>query len=214
MSPPTSGRKGPTRAAKKAANSSYYTSAVSENEPTIDMVTASPPSTDTGDTGDTADVSVIVKRKMVELAEDELPKKKKKSSGAIKPGKTTTTINSTPYYKSQQADKPDPLGSPDIWATTRQALCETVFPWYNSHQAGAYRKDGLVHGLMCDQETDVRDRLDHQILITRVSVILKRLLTYADIFVAGVVDLKMLTATKSRRRTKIRPASHRISSTP
>lgn len=80
---------------------------------------------------------------------------------------STSAVISTPYHRNGQTNKPEPIGKPNIWANQRQALCEAL-PYYRAYQSGAYQNGGIIYGLMCDQETDPRDKLDDQILITRV----------------------------------------------
>ncbi|KAH6674849.1 hypothetical protein B0J14DRAFT_561877 [Halenospora varia] len=66
-----------------------------------------------------------------------------------------------------QEGKPEPFGSPEIWADKRQQFCEAL-RWHRSLQKGAYTHDNIAYGLLIDKEVTIRDRFDDQIIITTV----------------------------------------------
>ena len=58
----------------------------------------------------------------------------------------------------------DTFGQPPVYADIRQSLCEAL-PYYRAHQSGAYTKNNIVHGFLCDSETSNRAKFDDQIMI-------------------------------------------------
>ncbi|KAE8454543.1 hypothetical protein EG329_000166 [Mollisiaceae sp. DMI_Dod_QoI] len=80
-----------------------------------------------------------------------------------KPGK----LQNTAYYVNTTAQKPEPHGTPIVWADKRQQLCETL-PFYNAYQSGAYTKDGILYGFLVDAEVGSLDKFDDQIIITTI----------------------------------------------
>ena len=62
---------------------------------------------------------------------------------------------------------PLPFGVPPVWAEKKQQLCEALHPWFNTYQAGVYRKDGIAYGILVDGGFGCRDKLNEEVLITR-----------------------------------------------
>jgi hypothetical protein len=94
-----------------------------------------------------------------------------KSSKTKKRTATPHKNSYTPYHFSQQINKPEPVGQPEVWADKRQQLCETL-PYYKSYQGSAYTSENVLHGVLVDSEVSPRDRFDEEIIITTVSVYL------------------------------------------
>ncbi|KAI5810759.1 hypothetical protein BZA77DRAFT_254299, partial [Pyronema omphalodes] len=61
--------------------------------------------------------------------------------------------------------KPEPLGSPSIWAEMRQELCE-AFPYFRSYQGGLYTHDGFARGVLLDSVASDRDICGDRVIIT------------------------------------------------
>lgn len=118
------------------------------------------------DSNSATDPNTGVKRNVEKLDSYEVPKGKKKRAPKVKK-QLASKDDGTPYYQNVQQDKPEPIGAPVAWATKRQALCEAL-PYYKAYQSGPYSSNKKIFGLMCDQETDLRDFVDDQVLITRV----------------------------------------------
>lgn len=62
--------------------------------------------------------------------------------------------------------KPLPIGSPSVWASDRQPLCEAL-QYYKSYQGACYMKDGLVFTMMLDENGHERDFMDEDVIISR-----------------------------------------------
>ena len=62
--------------------------------------------------------------------------------------------------------KPDPHGYPEVWAESRQALCETL-PYFKKPQGGCYQNDGHVYGFLFDNVGHCREYLDDNVIICR-----------------------------------------------
>lgn len=62
--------------------------------------------------------------------------------------------------------KPLPVGSPEVWADGRQALCESL-PYYRAYQSAGYCSNGFAHAFMFDQEGSIRDYIDSEVVIAR-----------------------------------------------
>lgn len=62
--------------------------------------------------------------------------------------------------------KPAPIGSPEVWAEGRQALCESL-PYYRSYQSAGYCTNGFAISFMFDQEGSPRDYMDSEVVIAR-----------------------------------------------
>lgn len=62
--------------------------------------------------------------------------------------------------------KPRPQGAPQVWAESRQALCETL-PYFKRPQGGCYQNDGHVYGFLFDSVGHCREYLDEDIIICR-----------------------------------------------
>ncbi|KAK0645301.1 hypothetical protein DIS24_g8063 [Lasiodiplodia hormozganensis] len=63
-------------------------------------------------------------------------------------------------------EKPPPVGSPEVWADGRQALCESL-PYYRAYQSAGYCSNGFAHAFMFDQEGSKRDYIDSEVVIAR-----------------------------------------------
>ncbi|KAF9641004.1 Oxoglutarate/iron-dependent oxygenase [Lasiodiplodia theobromae] len=63
-------------------------------------------------------------------------------------------------------EKPPPVGSPEVWADGRQALCESL-PYYRAYQSAGYCSNGFAHAFMFDQEGSTRDYIDSEVVIAR-----------------------------------------------
>jgi hypothetical protein len=66
-------------------------------------------------------------------------------------------------YLSLHKDKP--LGTPEIWAMRRQALCDAL-PYFKSHQGSLYTVDLVPFGLLISGQARDRDMFDGQVIIT------------------------------------------------
>ena len=73
---------------------------------------------------------------------------------------STLTTNTPPLI-------PLPFGVPPAWAEKKQQLCEALHPWFNTYQAGVYRKDGYAYGMLLDGGFAPRDKLNEESAITR-----------------------------------------------
>ena len=62
--------------------------------------------------------------------------------------------------------KPDPQGKPEVWAESRQALCETL-PYFKKPQGGCYQNDGHVYGFLFDGVGHCCEYLDENVIICR-----------------------------------------------
>lgn len=63
--------------------------------------------------------------------------------------------------------KPEPRGKPEVWATGRQELCETV-PYFKSHHGGCYAHGGTVYSFMFDGAGQPREYMDEDVIIARM----------------------------------------------
>ncbi|GAB7349810.1 hypothetical protein MBLNU459_g0519t3 [Dothideomycetes sp. NU459] len=64
------------------------------------------------------------------------------------------------------SEKPSPLGQPEIWASERQALCETL-PYYQAYHGAAYASGGVFYSANLDSNGHDRDFMDGDVIITR-----------------------------------------------
>jgi len=64
------------------------------------------------------------------------------------------------------ATKPLPSGCPEVWADSRQALCETL-PYFKSPQSGCYQNDGHVYGFLFDSVGHCRECMDENVIVCR-----------------------------------------------
>lgn len=62
--------------------------------------------------------------------------------------------------------KLEPQGKPEVWADSRQALCETL-PYFKSPQSGCYQNDGHVYGFLFDSIGHCREYMDENVIICR-----------------------------------------------
>ncbi|KAF2207090.1 hypothetical protein CERZMDRAFT_51813 [Cercospora zeae-maydis SCOH1-5] len=62
--------------------------------------------------------------------------------------------------------KARPLGNPEVWAESRQALCETV-PYFKSPQSGCYQNSGHVYAFLYDGVGNSREYMDTDVIIAR-----------------------------------------------
>lgn len=62
--------------------------------------------------------------------------------------------------------KPEPQGRPEVWADSRQALCETV-PYFKMPQSGCHQNDRHVYAFLFDGISHCREYMDTDIIIAR-----------------------------------------------
>ncbi|PPJ51243.1 hypothetical protein CBER1_08171 [Cercospora berteroae] len=62
--------------------------------------------------------------------------------------------------------KEEPQGHPEVWAESRQALCETV-PYFKSPQSGCYQNSGHVYAFLYDGVGNSREYMDTDVIIAR-----------------------------------------------
>ncbi|KAK4895977.1 hypothetical protein LTR27_006148 [Elasticomyces elasticus] len=62
--------------------------------------------------------------------------------------------------------KPKPSGSPQVWADSRQALCETV-PYFKKPQGGCHSNDKHVYAFIFDGVGHCREYMDNDVIIAR-----------------------------------------------
>lgn len=65
------------------------------------------------------------------------------------------------------ASKPDPVGKPEVWATGRQELCETL-PSFKSSNSGCYSNGGNIYGFMFDNASSGREYMGSDVVIARM----------------------------------------------
>lgn len=68
-------------------------------------------------------------------------------------------------------EKPEPCGQPDVWADSRQALCETV-PYFKTPQGGCHSNDGHIYAFYFDGDggdgmNSRREYMDTDVIIAR-----------------------------------------------
>jgi hypothetical protein len=61
--------------------------------------------------------------------------------------------------------KPPAIGSPIVWADTRQELCEGL-PYFRSYQGGIYFRDDVVFGYLLDAFGAERDYIGSHVVIS------------------------------------------------
>ncbi|KAF2758494.1 hypothetical protein EJ05DRAFT_537855 [Pseudovirgaria hyperparasitica] len=86
----------------------------------------------------------------------EKPPAKKRGSKRLVPASSVTIPQA----------KPEPRGSPPVWANGRQDLCSAV-PYFRAHQGGTYTSKGTAFGFMFDGNDHVRDYIDDAVIISR-----------------------------------------------
>lgn len=62
--------------------------------------------------------------------------------------------------------KPKPRGKPPVWADSRPGLCETL-PYYRSHHAAGYAREGIAYSFMFDAQASNRDYMDTTVIVSR-----------------------------------------------
>ncbi|KAK3624649.1 hypothetical protein LTR56_020899 [Elasticomyces elasticus] len=62
--------------------------------------------------------------------------------------------------------KPKPSGRPQVWADSRQALCETV-PYFKKPQGGCHSNDKHVYAFIFDGVGHCREYVDNDVIIAR-----------------------------------------------
>ncbi|KAI5787380.1 hypothetical protein FPQ18DRAFT_414355 [Pyronema domesticum] len=70
-----------------------------------------------------------------------------------------------PHVPITQADKPESIGSPRIWAEMRQELCE-AFPFFGSYQGGLYCHNDVARGVLLVSVVWDRDVCGDRVIIT------------------------------------------------
>jgi hypothetical protein len=63
-------------------------------------------------------------------------------------------------------EKPQPIGQPEVWAATRQGLCETV-PYFKKPQGGCHSNDKHVYSFLFDGVGHCREYMDQNLIIAR-----------------------------------------------
>ncbi|KAK6402854.1 hypothetical protein LTR95_019019, partial [Oleoguttula sp. CCFEE 5521] len=63
-------------------------------------------------------------------------------------------------------EKPLPAGKPEVWATGRTELCETLM-YYKAHKGGCYMNRGTVYCMMFDGCKSAREYMDENVIIAR-----------------------------------------------
>ncbi|KAH8886697.1 hypothetical protein GQ53DRAFT_599597, partial [Thozetella sp. PMI_491] len=61
--------------------------------------------------------------------------------------------------------RPSPPIDPEVYSRYRQALCEAL-PYFNAYQSSLYSSHCRVRGFLVDKETEARDYLGSQVIIT------------------------------------------------
>jgi hypothetical protein len=100
---------------------------------------------------------------------DEPPPKRAKSTVALGELETLKQISDTLRHQnahSEMSTKPDPIGEPPVWASSRQALCETLH-YYRAYQGGCYSIEKLVRAFMFDKAALDRDYMDSDVIVSR-----------------------------------------------
>jgi alkylated DNA repair dioxygenase AlkB len=67
-------------------------------------------------------------------------------------------------HREPRATKPLPQGAPEVWADSRQALCETV-PYFKMPQSGCHQNDRHVYSFLYDGASRCREYMDTDIII-------------------------------------------------
>lgn len=67
-------------------------------------------------------------------------------------------------YRAPLAFKPSPQGQPEVWADSRQALCETV-PYFKMPQSGCHQNDGHVYAFLYDGASRCREYMSPDLII-------------------------------------------------
>ena len=68
--------------------------------------------------------------------------------------------------RSPLESKPDPQGPPEVWAESRQALCETL-SYFKKPQGGCYQNEGHIYGFLFDSVGHCREYVDENLIICR-----------------------------------------------
>lgn len=102
---------------------------------------------DSGD-GDSLATTARKRRRLTQPASQ--AKATKTGSSKVEPGDT----------------RPEPRGSPEVWADMRQPMCESL-AYYHSMQAGPYIWHGYCYGFLVDNDNDERGYMDEKVVITR-----------------------------------------------
>ncbi|KAK5156944.1 hypothetical protein LTS14_004461 [Recurvomyces mirabilis] len=69
-------------------------------------------------------------------------------------------------HREPIGSKPQPAGQPEVWAHSRQALCETV-PYFKKPQGGCHQNDGHVYAFLFDGVGHCREYMDSEVIISR-----------------------------------------------
>ncbi|KXT06861.1 hypothetical protein AC578_7272 [Pseudocercospora eumusae] len=69
-------------------------------------------------------------------------------------------------HREPLALKPKPAGKPEVWADSRQALCETV-PYFRMPQGGCHQNDRHVYAFLFDATGHCREYMDSDVIIAR-----------------------------------------------
>ncbi|KAI5817650.1 hypothetical protein BZA77DRAFT_366057 [Pyronema omphalodes] len=70
-----------------------------------------------------------------------------------------------PQLPIEPDNRPQPIGSPSIWAEMRQELCD-AFPFFRSHQSGLYYHNNVARGVLLDSVASDRDFCGDRVIIT------------------------------------------------
>lgn len=99
--------------------------------------------------------------------------------------------------------KPEPVGSPRVWAESRQALCETL-PYFKKPQGGCYSNEGHVYGFLFDGVGHCREYLDTDLILCRAGGSME-----ADSSTGGMAQKKDQHMSESQVQSIINDMKHR-----
>lgn len=75
------------------------------------------------------------------------------------------TLSKSFTLQHTDSEKPNPVGSPSVWADGRQALCETL-PYFRAYQSGSYCSGGFAQSFMFDKDSHERDYIDSEVVLS------------------------------------------------
>ncbi|KAK4561319.1 hypothetical protein LTR86_004636 [Recurvomyces mirabilis] len=78
----------------------------------------------------------------------------------------TLALSRALTHREPVGSKPHPAGKPEVWADSRQALCETV-PYFKKPQGGCHQNDGHVYAFLFDGVGHCREYMDSEVIISR-----------------------------------------------
>ncbi|KAK3109283.1 hypothetical protein LTR53_017627, partial [Teratosphaeriaceae sp. CCFEE 6253] len=75
-------------------------------------------------------------------------------------------LSKTLTHREPLGSKPRPIGKPEVWADSRQSLCETV-PYFQKPQGGCHQNTGHVYAFLYDGVGQSREYIDSDLIIAR-----------------------------------------------